>query len=122
MTVHELADLPGGVANAITAVSVLIAGGGALVYLIKRPHLTGERKFVALMIGLAVGVPLGGVLAAIVAAAILIPACSSGCHMDSEGAPWFIISPLVIGSSIAVMVSASVADGRVQRTNEATKA
>ena len=121
MTVHELADLPGGVANAITVFSILIAGGVGLLYLIRRPHLTGERKLVSLMIGLAVGVPLGGVLAVIVAAAILIPACSSGCHIEAEGAPWFIISPLVIGSSIAVMVSASVADRRAHQAEEDAK-
>ncbi len=116
-----LAKLPGTISNAISAISVLVAGGGALLYLLKRPHLTGEQKFVALLIGLAAGVPSGGVLAAIVTAAIFIPACSSGCHIESEGALWFIIAPFSIATGVAVMVAARVADGKAEQVEEAAK-
>ncbi len=86
-----------------------------MLYLLKRAHLTGEQKFIALLIGLAVGVPSGGVLAAIVTAAIFLPACLSGCHIESEGSLWFIIAPLAIATGIAVIVAARVADGRAEQ-------
>ena len=86
-----------------------------LLYLLKRAHLTGEQKFIALLIGLAVGVPSGGVLAAIVRAVIFLPACSSGCHIESEGSLWFIIAPFAIATGIAAIVTARVADGRAEQ-------
>ncbi len=118
MIAQELGELPASAANAIAVISVLVAVGGALLYLAQRPHLTGDQKLVALMVGLAVGVPAGGVLAGMVMAAIFLPACSSGCHVESEGVPWLIITPVAIGIGISVVVVASVADRREQRAGE----
>lgn len=114
-----LEELPANYSTAISIISVVVAGSGSLLYLLKRPHLTGDQKLAALMIGLAAGVPTGGLLAIVFMAAIFLPACSSGCHISTDSSYWMIIAPLSAATGIAIMVAASVADQRAQKAAEA---
>ena len=85
-----LEELPANYAKAISIISVVVWGTGSLLYLLKRPRLTGDQKLVALVIGLAAGVPTDGLLAIIIMAAIFLPACSSGCHITNDSSYWMI--------------------------------
>ena len=113
-----LEEMPANYANTISIISVVVAIGGSLLYLLKRPHLMGDQKLVALMIGLAAGVPTGGLLAIIVMAAVFLPACSSGCHFSEGSSHWMVFAPLSAATGIAVMVAASVADQKAQKSAE----
>ena len=111
-------ELPGTTSIAISAISVLFSSVVSLMYLLNRPHLTGNQKLVALLVGMATGVPTGGLLAIVVVAAIYLPACSSGCHFsEAESTYWMVFAPLSIATGVAVMVAASVADRKAQQSS-----
>ena len=59
----------------ISTISIVVAGGVSLLYLLTRPHLTGEQKFVAPMVGLAAGVPIGDLLAIAVGVTVFVKIC-----------------------------------------------
>ena len=96
-------------------VSIVVAGGGSLLYLLKRPHLTGEQKLVALLVGAAAGIPIGGLLSIVVMAAAFLPACSSGCHIDAEDSYWLVVAPLSIATGVSIMVAARVANRKQEQ-------
>lgn len=89
----------------ISTISIVVAGGVSLLYLLTRPHLTGEQKFVAPMVGLAAGVPIGDLLAIAVGVTVFVKICPFGCSFDKGSTYWLIVTPLSIATDVAVKVA-----------------
>ena len=97
----------------IAWVIITIATGASLLFLLKRPNLSGGQKLVALLVFMAAGVPIGGFLFLVLAfAAIMV--FWEAVAADSL-AFLFITAPMAVLLGLLLVLIASVADEREAR-------
>ena len=95
------------------AIIIIIATGASLLFLLKRPNLSGDQKLVALLIFMVVGVPVGGLLFLVLAVAAIMVFWEA-VAADSL-AFLFITAPLAVLLGLLLVLIASVADEREAR-------
>ena len=92
---------------------IIIATGASLLFLLKRPNLSGDQKLVALLIFMVAGVPVGGLLFLVLAFAAMMVFWEA-VAADSL-AFLFITAPLAVLLGLLLVLIASVADEREAR-------
>ncbi len=93
--------------------SVAAILAGSLLYLLKRPHLNGEQKLVALLVSLSVSAPVGGLLMAPLYFLVWSLWWEHG--ISGATAEVVFLGPPAVVVGIAVIIAGKIADRREAR-------
>ena len=101
---------------------IIAAVVGALRHLMRRPHLTGEQKVVALLVSSVITVPVCGLLYLPIAflAAVLLPFGNFSVGEEALSAAVFL-GPLVLIIGLGFFIAGNVEDRREARRQARAK-
>ena len=97
----------------IAGVIIAIATGASLLFLLKRPNLSGDQKLVALLIFMVAGVAVGGLLFLVLAFAGIMLFWET--EASDSLAFLFVTAPMAVLLGLLLVLIASVADAHEAR-------